>query len=536
MESDSELDQTNAEGPENAIEAFEMAGKPIGLAARWVPYVTVETINAQLGENIASVRNLEWRDSRLTCQIETNQYPEYPIDFQAEFNSSGATIEVESTPAAIEIRARVDAELDAARLELEVERNENSLIASADFNRSGWLPSSARWSGSDWSLTSEEFAWDSLYTNIQFNLAGEWDGTSYRNVLNGTVYPDSESALKVPEIEFDTAISGDMNRLRLDSLELIGPGLDARAVEPVELELGLFQLDGELAMDLDFDLALFGIENLSGAFEGESSLVADEDGSPNGRFQLSGREIAYDDLSTRVFEIDALLYWPVIRVERMDVVLDSGSRIGIDGAVDIEERRLGKSVLEIDVSDDVSNKALPEGTSVEAVRISAIAEGPFESLIHTGSLTVGSFQDEILKPLSLKLDWSGEDRSFNRFDLSAASDEAALEFSGSSILDGNSLEISLSQLSISAKETLLASLEGVSKIELQLDEIVSGTVHPLKLLGNDAHLAVSASFSYPERAELQFLMEGVRTDVWIDTWLKSSAPRVSINALDINAR
>lgn len=530
-----DTEDESSTGPANLFEALEMARSPLALASEWVPYVTVDSLKGTLEEKSFELRNVVWKDSKLELVAVYDQFSEYEFELMAEMTQDSAVLSINSEKANLKVVGKLDLEPDSANLLMELDLKEDHLEAIGRFDRSGWLPLSASWTAQEWSIESGEYGLSGPYESYGFSIEGEWENGSYRNILSGRATPMVDEALKLPPLDFKGTVSGNEERLRIEDFSLSGPGIQANTVEPIGLVLGNLELTGEVKFDIDLDLSIFSIENLRGRLSGGAFLSADEEGTPRGRFSLKGSGVEYEDLKSGVLELEAGLDWPNISIESLDVILEAGSRIGATGAVDIENRMVSPSQFEIEISEAVLEKIVPDGFVIKEVRSSAAIEGPFDAIEHSGSLSVGYFEMEAIKPLGANLVWEGESRMLDRFSVEAVGEEARLEISGKGSWILDQLEMTLDSLTVETHDEQLASLASPSQISLSLGEQVEGSVSEFSLSGQDSKVSIDTVFSYPTKAKAALILEGLDTVKWLDPWLAKPISNVRIDRLDISA-
>lgn len=522
-------------GPANLFEAIDLAKAPMAAASAWVPYLTADSIEGRFKEKTVELKKVVWRDSKITMMANYNQFSEYELEVMAELISEGAAISIKSEKAELNLQGRLAMGVDSANFIMEVDLREDHLEADARFDRSGWLPIDANWRANEWSIRSGEYGLSGPYSSFGFSINGEWRDGVYRNYLSGRAEPNQNEGIELPPLEFEGIVSGSEDRLKIENFYLSGPGIEARTVEPFGFALGKLQLTGEIKFDIDFDLALLGIENLVGTLSGSAFVNADEAGAPQGRFSLDGQGVAWENLAADVLTVEAGLNWPHVSVDSLNVVLDTGSRVNIEGAVDVVNRVIAPSLVELDISEKVLEKVLPEGMVVKDVKASGNLEGPFNEIAHSGQVTVGSFAMDAIKPLSASLEWKGQDNVFENLSFDTKNRVARLSLSGNGAWESDRIKLTLETLATEKDGIPLATMENPSEITVFTGKKIEGSVKGFFLQGRDSKLAIDSDFSYPEAVDASISLEGIDTREWVDPWLKEDTKRVRVDLLDLTA-
>ena len=521
-------------GPTNLFEVIDMAKSPLAAASSWVPYLTVVSIEGRIGENAVELRNIVWRESKIEMIANYDQFSEYDLEVMAELVSEGAAISIKSAKAELNLQGRLAMGADSASFLMEVDLKKDHLEAGARFDRSGWLPVDASWRAHEWSIQSSEYGLSGPYTKYGFSINGEWKNGVYRNYLSGKAEPNENGGFALPPLEFEGTVSGSEDQLKIEDFRLSGPGIEARTVEPFGLALGKLELSGEIKFDINFDLALLKFENLKGMLSGDAYVSADDSGTPQGRFSLNGSGVVFENLEAEVLKVEAGLNWPHVGIESLDIVLDTGSRIKIEGSVDVANKIIAPSIVEVDISEKVLEKLTPEGFVVKDVKIAANLEGPFEEIAHSGNLSIGVFEMDVVKPLNASLEWKGQNNDFESFSAGVMNDLAQLSLSGSGAWKTDRIELTLDSLAAEKEGIQLVSLEGSSEITVFKGEKIAGFAKGFSLQGRDKGLRVDTDFSYPEAVDAQVVLQGFDTRDWVDPWMKTPLTRARVDLLEIS--
>ncbi len=524
-----------AAGPRNLLEALESAAEPLGLATYWAPHVSVDVVEARYGEDVVTIRELLFRENSLSLKAQASRFSEYNFELLTELAADGPSLSLRSSEAELSVLGKMTVAPEAADISVNVEFKGNKLEGSARFDQSGWIPVEGRWSAPDWDLTAQDIGVSGPYSQFTFNLDGDWDGAAYRSEVSGAARPSEDEESAFPSVEFGGSVAGDLESLLLESFQLGAPGVEARVTDPVRFSLSELNFDGEMRLDLDFDLSLLRQESLSGTVSGGAILEANQAGLPVGRFSLVGEGVSFEELNATELVAEASLDWPQVDVDSLSVVLDSGSRIRAAGGIDVEELHVVPTQIEVDLSDEVTGKLAPEGMAVKTVSVSSAIEGPLDALAHSGVVSVGSFETEALKPLSLGLEWSGNDRSFEALELEAGNGSAQLSFAGSSVWEEERVDLAIKSFELIGENGSLASLGEPARVGLEFGESLAGAIESLDLVGAQSKIEIAATFSYPERAQASVALSGLDTRGWIDPWLKEPLPEARIDSLSISA-
>jgi len=522
-------------GPANLFEVLELARSPLELLSVWAPHVAMESVKGSFADGSFELKNIVWRDSELAFLANSNQFSKYNFQVVAAIFQESVSLRVESPEANLEILGNLSLQAESANLILEVGLKEDRLQASALFDRSGWIPVNASWRANEWSVETDEYGIPGPFARFDFSIEGDWKDGAYINILIGHATPKANGAVNLPSLDIEGTVSGNEKDLRIEDFRLSGPGVQASATEPIGLTISELDLSGEVKFDIDLDLSILNTPGLRGNVFGGAFLSADETGVPTGRFNLEGSGVEYENLKSEVLKVDAALDWPNLSIDSLDVTLETGSRINAIGGVDLENRVVTQSEIDIEFSETILKKLVPDRYVIKDVKASAMIAGPFDSIEHSGDLFVGLLEVGDLKPLNANLAWKGRDRTLESFGIQVTNEVAGMELSGSGSWISNQLEIQLDSLMIETSGQSLASLQNPSLLKLSMDEPIVGSVTEFVLEGQDSKLQIETAFSFPQKAESSLVLEGLDSVAWVDPWLKNPIPNTRINQLNISA-
>ena len=522
-------------GPANLFEVLELARSPLELLSVWAPHVAMESVKGSFADGSFELKNIVWRDSELAFLANSNQFSKYNFQVVAAIFQESVSLRVESPEANLEILGNLSLQAESANLILEVGLKEDRLQASALFDRSGWIPVNASWRANEWSVETDEYGIPGPFARFDFSIEGDWKDGAYINILIGHATPKANGAVNLPSLDIEGTVSGNEKDLRIEDFRLSGPGVQASATEPIGLTISELDLSGEVKFDIDLDLSILNTPGLRGNVFGGAFLSADETGVPTGRFNLEGSGVEYENLKSEVLKVDAALDWPNLSIDSLDVTLETGSRINAIGGVDLENRVVTQSEIDIEFSETILKKLVPDRYVIKDVKASAMIAGPFDSIEHSGDLFVGLLEVGDLKPLNANLAWKGRDRTLESFGIQVTNEVAGMELSGSGLWISNQLEIQLDSLMIETSGQSLASLQNPSLLKLSMDEPIVGSVTEFVLEGQDSKLQIETAFSFPQKAESSLVLEGLDSVAWVDPWLKNPIPNTRINQLNISA-
>ena len=137
-------------------------------------------------------------------------------------------------------------------------------------------------------------------------------------------------------------------------------------------------------MKVEGELAQLGL-GLNGQLTGHASFTPGDGKYPNAKFSVSGSDIGRAELKANRLDVQGLLTWPMLKLEKAQAQFADKSQAYFTGELDLEKKTVvtGKATI----NGPLGNRWLPEGFAYENVQISAEASGPLNSLTHSVHLT-----------------------------------------------------------------------------------------------------------------------------------------------------
>lgn len=517
--------------PQDPQEALDLLESVLLKTDTWLPRATVEQVTLIQGERQLTLEALVWQKRSLSFNGTLSDFADYPFRTELTLNTNEPVLEFSVPKALFELKTslkRQDPDLIATAILL---FRENSAFLQTTFGPEAWAPVSATWNLDSWQLDLNSLGVNSVYSDLGFTLLGGWQDGQFENDLNGQLSPKlNNDDLPLPEVQFESALGGDLETLVVTQFSLDAPGIEARMNEEVEYRLTDMQLAGELSFDIDLDLGLLNYEDLEGQLTGFLTVTNNE-GKPSGAFNLTGDGVKVATHAFEQLDIQATLTWPTLLIENTTARLTSGSNVNLSGTLDLESQTVAESKFSGTLQRETIAELLPETISLESIDFEAEALGPVNALSHQGSLSVEDLETEALHPLAATLSWDGQALQFDNLSLIAASETAELIVTAAGALSQSPMQWEVKTLDLQSEGAAFASLQSSTLLTVDPGDNLSIQYNELELLGPGGHLRSSGEISYPKSASVSLEVKNMEAQRWTRPWLKDPVPPVKIDSL-----
>jgi len=188
----------------------------------------------------------------------------------------------------------------------------------------------------------------------------------------------------------------------------------------------------------------------------------------------------------------------------------------------------------------LAQRWLPAGYSFENLSLRANAQGPLAQLAHSGTLEVTNFSGPQMRPLQLKMDWTGEEINLRHAEISVIASNSILTTVFSM---ATNQEPSLTNIAINL-EKLSLQKGGKSALELEKTAaIVMGKSETNRWLlrvtgfawrGPSGGIGLESELDWPKAGEVHISAENLQSDLF-DDFFNFRSEKFDIGKLDASA-
>ena len=446
--------------------------------------------------------------------------------------SENVSLQADVPSQSLKWQGKLQLDKEIAFLESAIAFQENSLSLNAEFGEDSWLPQRASWNADSWQIASEDFGLDILYSDFRFDFDGSWQNGAFDAAGIGIAQATNNPELQ--PLNFDSSLSGNLDTINIDRFSINAPGLKAEMEDPVSFDIADNRLDGNLLFDINFDLALLKIEDLSGILAGSLQLESNEQGKPLGRFDLKGENIKYQDHSIQTLDLHTDLDWPFLAVRQADANFNSSSNIRLSGEFNLEERSSDSVSIEGKLDSPFIEPFLPEGISLKELEFEAAVHGPFSEPIHSGRFEFLELETTTVKPLSGEARWNGSLTTADSFVAEASNGLASFILEGNGGYQDSRIDLSIESLDLKLGGQSIAALASPAQLTVGTGESTNVSVSDFALSGSAGEISLIADARFPTSGKIDATISNLDTGNWHDPWIKDPASPAEIRSATLN--
>lgn len=523
---------------------FDQVENAIGLADKWVGYVTADRVEIQVGEQTGYIENVIWKDRVLKLDMDSDAYPDVRSSIEVDVSKLPLSISVENKARRLLAEFLVS-EADAkALLKAKIAYLDNALIFEAETAPEGLVVEKANWEANSWSLNKEDLGIEkSAYNELQFDLSGSWQDGEYRNEFTGQALATG-STEQWPSIDFEGRASGDLEAVGLEALSFSGPGVNLQLNKQFNYAFESGRVEGDVAFDLNLDLTALNVDGLAGIVNGNARFKSSNDGKPSGVFDLTTNGLQWQQYALERTELAGNLEWPILSLNESSLYWNPEVKASFSGNYDLSNNTVSDGLIDAHLKSTVLAEFLPEGIAFDLVTARIKFFGRIDRLLHKGEVVFDQLSTEQLKPIDGEFLWYGESKDFFALRVGARGDDRMLEFDAGGSMVGTAFDFELNDLKIktdrggelSLKEAVRFSLESKAQgkedvLDFELSELTLESAA-------GASIVTQVDSLFPNFMDANFQVKNLEVADWASPWLvdETSVPELIVNTADIDLK
>jgi translocation and assembly module TamB len=334
-------------------------------------------------------------------------------------------------------------------------------------------------------------------------LRADWQTNHFHVQLTAQAI---EASTNLPPIDIEISVSGDTNTAHIDVAKISTPALHAELPEPVVVNFHPPFLSQPANLNLAVDLDQQHWFVASGKLTGRATVYPAEK-TPRVAFTLAGAGINTTSLSTSNLVVNGELNWPLLDVQRAQIVMDDSSRVDLAGKYDFTQKVIRDGRM--NSSGAFGGQFLPAGYSFDSATVSAQFDGPLTSITNSAKAHVIHVIVPSVSPIDIDAAWTGEGLNFKTAEIALKTGTSSLLLRGSTAFEPKKQSLTLAALELSDSNHVVLRLDQPAQITVD-ESAKTGTntawnlkIDPLRLTGDDRELRIAADLSWPERGTIQ---------------------------------
>ena len=469
---------------------------------RWLRSATIGPGCVDWPRNEIVLQHAVWKHRDLSVEQLAWRTFQGDVDLDFDRGESKWHLKARGIGPGMELHARAE----GAKLNGELLFNQQKADFSAEFPETGWMPNSASIEASAWHLASAVTHLRG-YSDIDAMVRATWaeerfviDADASSAPLHGSPYPPLKVAVHA---------HGDRQSYTIEKMDVSIPGAEAHLDRPIK---GKLEQVGELTsavksrFTLQTKLSDLPYTKAVGTLQGTVDLEPRAHGWPNFIFNVAGENIIWGKFRAKSALARGSLVWPLLSIETAQLEAGGDSKLVASGRADFGKRQI--SALKVDGALDASifQPWLPANVAVTRARLSAQAQGPFESFEQQGHVELDHVRVDGLQPADVHLNWQGHGANVSGYDLSIQAGHTEILAAGNADADQIKFERFVWRHQNADRLTLQSPARFVWRPKLKIEG--------LDLFGPAGELHLSAAWG--ETGTVSLFARGIESAWWRD--------------------
>jgi translocation and assembly module TamB len=527
--------QTNQAGVSVYTNVQEVAAILMGVR-HWIPSATLSNGTLRIESMVLNVPKLNWSQGTAQGQLE---WPERKQRASVTANLTNLpSWEAKIKSDSLHLEGRVDFTM---RTNMAIAQStwlwwSNQIELRAQFGRDGVLPDTAVLRALQLRVPAD-VAQLPGYEEITGSVAGKWEKGEFALDVSAKAMPLSAET-NLPPVNVNAHGRGNANAAVIELAVIASPWLNVELSKEVTLHFRGQLLQEQASMKVAADLSKFPWTKLDGKLNGEANFTPRGEKLPTAQFTIAGTNVGGYRLQSKALAVKGEFNWPSVEITNANAVLDDGSTVAISGKMNLQNQALEGAKLQL--NGPLVQRWLPPAYKYEELSLKANAQGELTNLAHGGELEVRNFSSPSMRPLQLKVDWTGEQLNLTRAEVSVAASNSMLSTVFSM---ATNREPSLTNVAIHL-EKLSLQKGGTNELELERPAtIVMGKGETnrwlLQVTGFDwrgprGGIGLESKLDWPAAGEAHISGENLQSDL-LDDFFNFRTEKFEIGKLDASA-
>ncbi|MEO0795511.1 MAG: translocation/assembly module TamB domain-containing protein [Verrucomicrobiota bacterium] len=362
------------------------------------------------------------------------------------------------------------------------------------------------------------------YQSPVLTIDAAWNGNSGTVQLQAGAEPQVGRTLPALAAELNGTTDG--RKISVDQFFAEAWSSEIRLDEPLRIDLQDLGATPDALLTAKLNLDEQPLLPVTGLLDGEIRVEQSPGDYPTVYLSLDAQAVAYEDFEVRRFDLSAILDWPRLRLERLDMSTLTIPSLTAEAEVDLGAEYIESASISFDLNNEFVPKLEQIVGDIEAgftrASIDLELEGPLAQPVHRGSLSAKGVHGPRSIPADIDIRWDADWLAFKSFDLALQNDNARLAAAGAAQLEGPLREVTIREASIDIEKHPDLVLQKPFTVEV--DEALRLTWTPMSFRSDaEGQLEIEADIDYPRRGQVRVIANDISPQ-WLDLVLNDPLP------------
>jgi len=491
--------------PPSVHKIFGTVQRIADILHEWLPTATLTNGSVVVQNQSISIPSAVWTNGVLTAEVSLLDLP--PL--------TAIVSPARSTP----WKVRLDSPANQLHSEFSITPGAEKLNVSggfdwmtnhvnlvASFSPYGFIPESA-------SVRAEAFhVRDSaLISGQTIDVGGafqaDWQSNRFTVQLTAKAL---QSGTNLTPVDIEVRASGDTNNAQIDVAKISTPAVHAELPVPVAVSFRPPYLSKPADLDVAVDLDQQKWMIAGGKLNGHATISPGEP-FPRVAFTLAGAGVYTATITTSNLVVQGELNWPVLDIQRANIVMADASRLDLAGKYDFAQKEIRDGRL--NSSGAFGGQFLPADYSFDTATLSGTFAGPLASITNSVKAQVTGISVPHANRLDAEASWSGEGLNVKDAEVTLKAGASSLFVRGATVFSAAEKSATLTAFELSNSNGVALRLDQPAQIALHnsagTNKAWSIQLNPLHLTGGEREFRLAGSIQWPERGSVEGEAHGI---------------------------
>jgi translocation and assembly module TamB len=473
----------------------------------WLPSAVLTNGTVVIQKQILSIPQAVWTNDVLTATAALTNAPPLSVAITTK-QQAPWTVNITNVPQQFHSAFSLDNKDGKLFVTGNADWFTNHADITAEFSQRGYLPETATLSANTLKVPARLLRMEQ-YGDIDGSLQASWQ-TNHFNIQ--ALAKAASPGTNLPPLDVELRASGDTHVAQLDVVRISTPGLQASLPGAVAVSFKPPFLSQPTTLTLAADLDQQHWFAAQGKITGQV-IVSPGEKLPRASFTLAGSGVSTASLTTSNLTLNGEFNWPVLDVQRAQILMDDSSHIDLAAQYNFTEKAFHNG--RFNFSGAFGGQFLPAGYSFDSASVSAQFDGSLTNITNSAKAQISHVTVPGINPVDINATWNGEGLNFKTAEVTVKTGTTSLVLRGSTVFETNKQSLALTALELSDSNHLIMRLEKPAQIALDRSA-KTGTnttwtlnIEPLLLTGEAREFHLAGNLSWPERGTIQCEAHGL---------------------------
>ena len=497
---------THTNAPASVHKIFGTLQQLAATLNTWAPAATLTDGDVVVQNQSIAIPNAIWTNGVLTAGVSISNLP--PITaIVSPASSAPWKVSLDSEPNQLHSEFSLTENTNKLDLTGGIDWMTNHVDLAATFPLHGFIPDTASVRSSAFHVR-EDLLRSQDITDLAGAFQANWQSNHFYVQLTAKAI---QSSTNLPPVDIEIRASGDTNTAQIDVARISTPALHAELPNPVAVNFRAPFLSRPANLNVAVDLNQQHWMIAGGKLNGHATVSPGEK-FPRVAFTLAGTNVNTTSITTSNLDMQGELNWPVLEIQRANVIMADASRLDLAGKYDFTQKIVSDGRL--NSSGPFGGQFLPADYSFETASLSATFAGPIAHITNSVQAQIHGLSVPRVNKLNVEASWTGEGLNVKEAEVTLKSGSSSLLFRGATDFGSKQKNLTLTALELSNSNGIALKLDQPAQISLEqntagTNKSWSVNLNSLRLVGDNREFRLAGSVQWPERGAIQCEAHGL---------------------------